>query len=280
MKGFLACALAAATGYAELPLRLPVHLAMTFDEEIGCQGAPVLLDELARTGPKPSAAIVGEPTSMRVVTAHKGCYEYTTTVTGLEGHGSTPARGVNAVEYAMKLVSRLVDLHAEFAGAAPADSPFDPPHTTISVGAVSGGTARNVIPGQCTFEWEMRPIRRADAEYVKRELALVAARLESEMRCTYPEARIETVAVGEVDGLEPSLDSPAVGLMRNLLDSVAFDSASYGTEAGLYASAGIPAVVCGPGSIEVAHRPDEYLDVSQLEACLGMMTRLGRFLAR
>lgn len=280
MKGFIACAMAMAQQFSETPLRVPVHLALTFDEEVGCRGAPLLLSELASTGPLPRAAIVGEPTSMRVITAHKGCYEYTTKFTGLEGHGSAPGSGVNAVEYGMQFVGRLVDLHGELANAAPADSPFDPPHTTISVGSMTGGTARNIIAGDCRIEWEMRPVQRSDAERVKSELQRLATKLEAEMRRTYAEARIETVTLGEVEGLEPKSDSPAVALMRNLLDHAEIAVASYGTEAGLFARAGIPAVVCGPGSIAVAHRPDEYIEVSQLEACLSMMSRLGDVLSR
>lgn len=274
MKGFIACTLALAPVVATASLRVPVHVALTFDEEVGFRGAPVLLGELARTGPRPSAAIVGEPTCLRIVAAHKGCYEYTTTITGREGHGSTPARAVNAVEYGARYVGRLLELRDELAGTAPDDSVFDPPATTISVGTMSGGTARNIVAGGCTIAWEMRPVTRADADRVRGELAAVERELITEMRRVDPGAGISTTAVCEVDGLEPATDSPALALGRQLLDDPDTDVVSFGTEAGLYQQAGIPAIVCGPGSIDVAHKPDEYVTVAQLDGCLTMLHRL------
>ena len=274
MKGFIACALAMAPRFAEADLGVPVHIALTFDEEVGCKGAPLLLAELARTGPRPAVAIVGEPTSMRVVVAHKGCYEYTTTIRGLEGHGSAPDRGVNAVELAARYVGRLLELRREFAARADADSPFDPPGTTISVGTIAGGTARNVVAGECSLDWEVRPVRREDADHAVATMAAFEDELLAEMRAVDPEASIETVTVGAVDGLEPRTGTPAFALVRRLLGDTGVDVVSFGTEAGLYQQAGIPAVVCGPGSIDVAHRPDEHVAIDQLERCLEMMERL------
>jgi len=274
MKGFIACVLALAPAFAAAGTPVPVHVALTFDEEVGFRGAPVLLDELTRTGPLPRAAIVGEPTCLRIIAAHKGCYEYTTTIIGRQGHGSTPARAVNAVEYGARYVTRLLELRSELATSVPADSPFDPPGTTISVGTMTGGTARNIVAGTCTIEWEMRPVSSDDAAHVRDARAAFERTLTEEMRHTDPDAAVSTIAVCEVDGLAPAPDSPALELGRLLLDDPDEDVVAFGTEAGLYQQAGIPAIVCGPGSIDVAHQPDEFVGVDQLDACLGMLHRL------
>lgn len=279
MKGFIACVLALAPAFATARLRAPVHVALTFDEEVGFRGAPVLLDELARTGPRPRAAIVGEPTRLRIIAAHKGCYEYATTITGRQGHGSTPARGVNAVEYGARYVARLLELRAGLDDRAPADSPYDPAATTINVGTMAGGSARNIVAGSCTIEWEMRPVTPGDPAHVRDELAAFERALVAEMRAVDPAADVTTVAVCEVDGLTPAPESPALALGRRLLDDPDEDVASFGTEAGLYQQAGIPAIVCGPGSIDVAHQPDEFVELDQLDACLTMLHRLGAHLS-
>ena len=274
MKGFIACAMAMAPRFAAADLPVPIHIALTFDEEVGCLGAPLLIEELRRTGPRPAVAIVGEPTELRIVEAHKGCFEYTTTITGVEGHGSMPAKAVNAVEYAVRYVDRLLSLRAEMAGRPLADSPFDPPEATISVGTINGGTARNVVAGHCSFDWEFRSVRRSEADHIIEQVATFERQLLEQMRTDHPEAALNREAIGAVDGLEPQHPSPALDLVASLLDDVHVDVASFSTEAGLYQQAGIPAVVCGPGSIEVAHQPDEYVTIAQLEACLTMLERL------
>ncbi|HEX6222733.1 MAG TPA: acetylornithine deacetylase [Acidimicrobiia bacterium] len=276
MKGFLACALAAAPGLAALDLKRPVQIAVTFDEEVGCRGAPLLIDDLCTHGPKPQAAIIGEPTEMGIVTAHKGCYEYTTTIRGVEGHGSQPDDGVNAVQFGARYIAKLIELAAVLRTRAPENSSYDPPHTTISTGRIQGGSARNVVAGECVLEWEMRPVRRDDARWVLDSLRDYETALAEEMA---PECAIVTVAEGEVDGLESDPDSPAVGLMKELLGTDEVSTVPFGTEAGLYQQAGIAAVVCGPGSIDVAHQPDEYVGLDQLEACLEMIQALGEKLS-
>lgn len=274
MKGFIACAMALAPRFAVADLPVPIHIALTFDEEVGCLGAPLLIEELLRTGPRPAVAIVGEPTELRMVEAHKGCYEYTTTMTGVEGHGSAPAKAVNAVEYAARYIGRLVELRRELADRALPDSPFDPPGATVSVGTIDGGTARNVVAGSCSFEWEFRSVRRSEAEFMVEQVTAFEQHLLGQMREDHPEATIVTETIGAVDGLEPQHPSPALDLVASLLDEPRLGVASFSTEAGLYQQAGIPAVVCGPGSIEVAHQPDEYITIEQLEACLTMLERL------
>lgn len=274
MKGFIACALAVAPRFAAADLPVPIHLALTFDEEIGCLGAPLLIEDLLRTGPRPAVAIVGEPTGLAIVDAHKGCYEFTTTISGVEGHASAPAKALNAVEYAVRYIACLLEFGADLARRPIHDSPFDPPETTISVGTINGGTARNIVAGRCSFDWELRPVRRADAVDVLERIAVYEQDLLAEMRGRHPEASVVTETVGAVDGLEPRRPSPAVALVRDLLEEPVIEVASFGTEAGLYQQAGIPAVVCGPGSIEVAHQPDEYVAIEQLERCLVMLERL------
>ncbi|MGH3649206.1 MAG: acetylornithine deacetylase [Acidimicrobiia bacterium] len=273
MKGFLACAVAMASEFATAPLRRPVHIAVTFDEEVGCRGAPILLDDLARAGIKPAAAVVGEPTGMSVVTAHKGMHEYTTTITGRESHASLPAHGVNAVHYGTRYVSRLLELASALEERAPDASPYDPPHTTISVGTISGGMARNVVAAECVVEWEMRPINRGDADFVMDAIGGFEESLLEEMRLTDPEASIVTISEGAVAGLEQDDDSHAVRLVSDLVGGPG-DVVSFGSEAGLYQAAGISSVVCGPGDIDVAHRPNEYIGLDQLAGCLDFMQRL------
>ncbi|MFP3883252.1 MAG: acetylornithine deacetylase [Actinomycetota bacterium] len=277
MKGFIACALAMAPRFAELPLTRPVHIALTFGEEIGCRGAPLLVDDLMTNGPKPAAAIVGEPTAMSIVTAHKGCYEYTTTITGVEGHGSQPHLGVNAVQYGARFIARLMELGERLKDRAPETSPYDPPHTTISTGTIHGGSARNILAGECVIEWEMRPVNRNDARFVLDDLDEFASELRAEMG---EEAALLTVAEGEVDGLEDDRDSIAVQLLAEILGTRETSAVPFGTEAGIYQMAGISSVVCGPGNIEVAHQPDEYVSLDQLEACLDMMEGLGEKLSQ
>lgn len=278
MKGFIACVLAMAPRFAAADLARPVHVALTFDEEVGCLGAPLLIDQLA-AGPLPAAAIVGEPTELAIVEAHKGCYEYTTEFLGTEGHASSPRAGVNAVEYAARFVAALLELGEELRHRAPADSPFDPPETTVSVGRIDGGSARNVIAGTCTVEWEFRPVTRGDADLVLERVRALEDDLRGRMRAVDPEVGVTTTTIGAVDGLDPDPDDVAATLVADLLDNPPRTVVSFGTEAGLYQRRGIPAVVCGPGSITVAHQPDEHVALAQLERCLAMLDRLRHHLS-
>ena len=275
MKGFIAAAVAMAPRYAELDLQRPVHFAFTYDEEIGCFGARALADTLREKGIKPAVAIIGEPTSMRIIEGHKGCYEYTTHFTGLEGHGSGPDRGVNAVEYAVRYVSKLLALKADLQARPPEGSRFEPPWTTINTGALVGGVAHNVIPGKARVEWEMRPVQMSDADYVKDELHRFCAHtLIPAMQAVHPEAGIETEVIGEVDGLEPMDDNEARDIVMELTGANGADVVPFGTEAGIFQGLGMSVVVCGPGSIDQAHKPDEYVSEDQMTQCLDMLDRL------
>lgn len=275
MKGFIAAALASAGEYDPDRLRRPLHFAFTYDEETGCFGARALIEHLRAQGRRPALAVVGEPTGMKIIEGHKGCYEYTTSFTGLEGHGSDPDLGVNAVEYAVRYAARLMDLHDELRSNAPAQSPFDPPWTTVNIGRLAGGVAHNVIANQAELDWEMRPVRAADADHVKATLReYVDTILLPAMRRVSPEAGIETTVIGEVDGLVPMPTNEARALVAELTGSNATGVVPFGTEAGLFQAIGMSVVVCGPGSIEQAHKADEFLALDQLAACIDMLTRL------
>lgn len=275
MKGFIAAALAMAPRFAASGLARPLHFALTYDEEIGCLGARALVREIGNAGIRPAAALIGEPTMMRVIEGHKGCYEYTTEFTGLEGHGSQPDKGVNAVEYAARYVSHLLDLGHRLKARAPADSRFDPAWTTVQVGRISGGTARNVIAGSCAVEWEMRPVQQADATFVKDGLGdYVDNVLLPAMRSVAAGSGIVTQTIGEVEGLQVVGQSEARDIVFALTGCDHADVVPFGTEAGLFQSAGISSIICGPGSIAQAHKPDEFIEIGQLAACLEMLDKL------
>ncbi len=275
MKGFLAACLTMAPVFAERIGGRPLHFAFTHDEETGCIGAGHLVAALRDRDLRPAMAIIGEPTEMRVIEGHKGCYEYTTEFRGREGHGSAPDRGVNAVEYAARYIARLLALRELLKTRAPEGSRFDPPHTTINVGALQGGVAHNVIASRAQLDWEMRPVVPADADFVKADLAGYARDiLLPAMRAVDPEADILTKVVGEIAGLEPMEMNAARDLVADLTGANAAHTVPFGTEAGLFQSLGMDCIVCGPGSIEQAHKADEYLALDQLQACLDMLNRL------
>jgi len=281
MKGFVAAAIVMAREYARLTLDRPVHFTFTYDEEVGCLGALQLMEDLGARDIRPAAAIVGEPTEMRVVEAHKGCCEYTTRFTGLEGHGSDPDAGVSAVEYAVRFVTRLLALREELKARAPVSSPFDPPWTTVQVGRMEGGAARNVIAGHCTVEWEARPVQAADAALVREAIGTyVEDELLPAMRRVHPAAAIETEVIGEIAGLEPVAENEAREIALALTGGSGTDAVAFGTEAGLFQANAISTVVCGPGSIAQAHKPDEFVTTAQLAAALSMLERLASRLAR
>lgn len=277
MKGFIAAATVMAQHYATLDLKRPVHFAFTYDEEVGCFGGQALAKSLKAKGLSPAVAIVGEPTSMQIIEGHKGCYEYSTHFTGLEGHGSTPDHGVNAVEYAVRYVSKLLEIKSDLIARAPKDSRFEPPWTTINTGSLIGGTAHNVIPGKAQVDWEMRPVQKSDADYTKQTLQRYCEEdLLPAMRAIHPEARIHTEVIGEVDGLVPMEDNAARDLVMELTGANGADLVPFGTEAGIFQDLGMSVVVCGPGSIAQAHKPDEFVAIDQVELCLKMLHDLSR----
>ena len=280
MKGFIAAAVALAPLYAQKATARPIHFAFTHDEEIGCLGAQALAPILQARGVKPRVAIIGEPTLMRVIEGHKGCYEYSVHFTGLEGHGSAPERGVNAVEFAVRYVGRLLELREVLRARAPAESRFEPPWTTINTGALVGGVAHNVIAGKARVDWEMRPVQPGDADLVKAELhAFCTHRLLPDMRAVAPAADIVTEVIGEVDGLVPMNENEAREIALALTGANGAGVVPFGTEAGIFQALGMQAVVCGPGSIEQAHKPDEFIALEQLAEGVRFLERLGDRLA-
>ncbi|MGY3438276.1 MULTISPECIES: acetylornithine deacetylase [unclassified Marinovum] len=275
MKGFIACATVMAAEYAQRDLRRPVHFAFTYDEETGCLGGQALVDSLRKMEIRPDMAIVGEPTSMRIIEGHKGCCEYTARFRGLEGHGSAPDRGVNAAEYATRYVSRLLDLRDELKSRTPSTSRFVPPWSTINIGAIHGGHAHNVIAAMAEVAWEMRPVQPTDAEFVTGEMAYYVENvLLPAMRAVDPEADISVETIGEIPGLEPMEANEARDLVARLTGANGTDLVAFGTEAGLFQSLGTDVIVCGPGSIEQAHMADEFVTISQMQTCLDMLEKI------
>lgn len=276
MKGFIAAAVALAPKFAQHAIRRPLHFAFTYDEEVGCMGAQALAQSLTNRGIKPGVAIIGEPTSMRVIEGHKGCCEYTTRFEGLAGHGSAPDLGVNAVEYAVRYVVRLLELREELKTMAPRGSRFDPPWTTINTGALHGGIAHNVIANHAAVEWEMRPVQAGDASHVRDTMRSYAENtLLPAMQAVWPDATITTEVIGEIEGLIPTDTNQARDIVTELTGANGTDLAAFGTEAGIFQALGMDVVVCGPGSIEQAHKADEFVTTDQLAQCIRMLERLG-----
>jgi len=275
MKGFIACSLALAPYFASQNLKKPIHFSFTYDEETACQGAPVMIKELKKRNINCSICIVGEPTSMKAVQAHKGCYEYSTHFTGLAGHSSAPDKGVNAVEYATRFINKLMELREELKKREPKNSIFTPPYSTLQIGRIKGGLARNVIADQCVIDWELRPVVPEDGEFVNKNIeAYVKDVLLPEMKKVYPKADIKKEIIGEIIGFNKEETSEAINLVCNLTGDNSRDVVSFGTEAGLFQEIGISTVVCGPGSIEQAHKIDEYVSFDQLKYCLKMLIDL------
>ena len=275
MKGFIACTLALAPYFASQNLKKPIHFSFTYDEETACQGAPIMIRELKKRNINCSICIVGEPTSMKAVQAHKGCYEYSTHFTGLAGHGSAPDKGVNAVEYAIRFINKLMELREELKKREPKNSVFTPPYSTLQIGRIKGGLARNVIADQCVVDWELRPVVPEDGEFVNKSIeSYVKNVLLPEMKKVYPKANIEKEIIGEIIGFAKEEKSDAINLVCNLTGDNSRDVVSFGTEAGLFQELGISTVVCGPGSIEQAHKIDEHVSFEQLKLCLKMLIDL------
>jgi acetylornithine deacetylase len=278
MKGFIAAALALVPEFAARDLKRPIHFAFSYDEEVGCIGVRRLLDDLAKAEIRPELAIIGEPTEMRVVGGHKAGAVIDTLAKGREGHSSAPEKGANAVMMAGQFVAMLAELSAEL--MADREDHFDPPYTTIQANMIAGGTAVNVLAREARVTWEYRALPDRDADAIVRE---AERRSESGIlpfyRRTLPEARFETKVRAAYPGLVRDPGSPAVALAAALSGDNQVHAVSYGTEAGLFQRAGIPAAVCGPGSIAQAHKADEYVALAQLDACAVFLRKLGEHAA-
>lgn len=274
MKGFDAACLAMIPEFKAAALSRPIHILLTYDEETTCLGP---LDVIARFGadlPRPSAVIVGEPTSMEVADAHKSVATYVTRVRGFEIHSANLHRGVSAVHVACKLVSELDRLGEELRAIGDPTGRFDPPFSTIHVGVIHGGTARNIVAKDCEFLWEYRGLPGAPPDFARDGLEAYCAELKRTIFVGFPDAGVETTTENAVPGLAPQPGSEAESLALRLAKRNATIAVPYATEAGQFQRAGIAAVVCGPGRIDQAHQPDEYIDIAELAACLEFMRGL------
>ena len=269
MKGFIACVLAYAPIFSQSNLDRDIHFSFTFDEETACLGAPILIEELKKRGVDSGICIIGEPTNMKIIDAHKGCYEYTTYFEGLAGHSSQPHKGVSAVEYAARYVNKLIELREKLKEREPKDSIFDPPYSTLQIGGIFGGIAHNVIADKCHINWETRPVVKEDGIFLNSEIDKYANEiLIPEMKKIFPNSSIKKKIIGEVVGFDREEDSKACEFVANITGDNSREVVSFGTEAGLFQEVGISTVVCGPGSIQQAHKIDEFIELNELKKCL------------
>ncbi len=272
MKGFIACTLAYAPFFSSSNLDRDIHFSFTFDEETACLGAPLLIKELKNRKITNGICIIGEPTNMKIIDAHKGCYEYTTYFEGLAGHSSTPHKGVSAVEYAARYVNKLIELRQKLKERVPKDSIFDPPHSTLQIGGIFGGIAHNVIADKCYVNWETRPVVKEDGIFLNTELDKFAnEKLLPEMKKVFPKSSINKKIIGEVIGFNRVEKSEACEFVSSITGDNSREVVSFGTEAGLFQEVGISTAVCGPGSVEQAHKIDEFIKLNELKKCLKML---------
>ena len=275
MKGFIGVALALLPEMQAARLKEPVHFAFSCDEEIGCVGAPYMLADLQARGVTANGCLVGEPTDMRVIVAHKGINAYRCRVHGHAAHSSLTPQGLNAIEYAARLICFMRDEADRLRQEGPFDEAFDVPFTTMQASTIQGGIAINTVPADCEFVFEYRNLPTVDtAPIIARIRDYAANTLLPRMRHEHPDAAIDFELLASAPTLDASEQAAITQLVRALTGDRATRKVAYGTEAGLFQRIGIPAVVCGPGSIEQAHKADEYVTLEQLEMCEGFMRKL------
>lgn len=275
MKGFLAVVLAYVPQMVNRKLHTPIHLAFSYDEEIGCVGVRRLIHTMKNHRIKPAACIIGEPTSMKVVTAHKGKFAARVTVRGKECHSGMAPQGVNAINYASRLIVWLEELAKIKQQVGPFDHSYDIPHSTVHTGTIEGGSALNIVPNYCSFLFEIRNIAGDDPWLIFNNFKLQVDKLEAEMKKIDDGCKIEITITTEYPGLDTAEHTDVVKFVRYLAKSAESANINFGTEGGLFSNElKIPTVVCGPGSMEQGHKPDEFIHVSQLEFCEEFMTCL------
>jgi acetylornithine deacetylase len=280
MKGFIACCLAMAERAAKVPLATPIHLAFSYDEEVGCVGVRRLLDLLKDAPVRPRLVIVGEPTLMQAVTAHKGKLGLRVSSFGLEAHSSLAPLGVNAIYMAADLIAEIRKLQEDIAAHGARDGDYDVAYTTLHVGKIAGGEVMNIVPNRCTLDFEIRYLPQDDGEAIAAKIRAAAERIAGRHRHIFAGARFEFAELQSYPALDTPADSEAVRFVQSLTGGNSTGKITFGTEGGLFQKAlGVPAVVCGPGSIAVAHKPDEYVSEEQLAACDAMLGRLVERLA-
>lgn len=275
MKGFVACCIAHAARMENADLKIPIHFAFSHDEEVGCVGVLPLVEDMVKNLPLPLACIVGEPTSMQIVGGNKGGFGIVTTVKGTDGHSSLPEKGANSIFAAGRIISYLHDMQKRLKDSADPDNGFDPYYTTIDCGIINGGTAHNVIPALTKFNWGFRNIPQDDPKELAQEVFdFVAKEIEPDLKRVSDDCSITHEQRHIVPGLMPDKASPAESLLRHLTGLNKSGRVSYGTEAGHFQNAKVPSVIFGPGNIEQAHLPDEFVAVEQMEACHEFMLKL------
>lgn len=275
MKGFIACLLAALPRFLDAPLRLPLHIAISYDEEVGCLGVRSLVERLRASPERPAICLIGEPTEMRPVLGHKGKLAMRCEVHGAACHSAYAPQGVNAIEYAAKLIGRLGEIGERLAVPERHDSRFDPPYSTVQTGVIQGGRALNIVPAECRFDFEMRALPADDPQQVAAELRDYAEReLLPRMRAVSAVSDIRFSELSSYPGLLTDAASDAAQLLALIAEREDFTTVAFGTEGGLFDEAGVATVVCGPGSMEQGHKPDEFVSLDQLERCDALLARL------
>ena len=275
MKGFLALCLAQVPEMIKANLKCPIHLGITYDEETGSFGAKVLAEDIKDLPYRPAYCIVGEPTQMQVIAAHKGGYEITTHIKGVDGHSSDPDRGVSAIHYAVKFMNYLLDVRSRLAQSPDLQSPFKPAYSSINIGTLNGGVSRSTIAAQCHFDWELRLMPEENGDQLLTEINNFAqSKLLPQMQSKFAQSSIETIITAYYPGLAYQSESDLLKIMHSLTGNNEFTVVPFGTDAGCFQQAGIETVVFGPGSIDQAHKSDEYIEVSQLNKGIQFMQQL------
>jgi acetylornithine deacetylase len=275
MKGFIALCLALAPEMLARPLKVPIHFAFSYDEEIGCLGAPHLIAELGKRFPKPALAIIGEPTELKLGTRHKGCYSFETEITGRDAHSSQTHKGANAIVAAAAIVGELDRIAEELTHSPLNDANFEPPYPTINVGRIDGGTAVNIVARHCTVHWDFRATPGADPALVLPQLErFIAGTVLPRLQRVAPEARVVTRPRAQVPPLVDEPGGAAESLVKFLTGANQTIGVAFATEAGQFQAAGLSAIVCGPGSILQAHQPDEFIELSQMAAGEAFLRKL------
>ncbi|WP_046236593.1 acetylornithine deacetylase [Pseudomonas syringae pv. coryli] len=278
MKGYIACVLALVPALTQASLHMPVHIALSYDEEVGCLGVRSLLASLRARPVKPMLCVIGEPTELQPVLGHKGKVAVRCDVQGAACHSAHAPSGVNAIEYAAQLIGELGRLGEALRATDALDERFDPPFSTIQTGVISGGTALNIVPEQCRFDFEVRALPTLDPQQIVAAMhAYAEQKLLPVMQAVSARSEIRFTELSSYPGLDIPLHSQAAELIAGFCGSRTFGTVAFGTEGGLFDQSGIPAVVCGPGSMEQGHKPDEFISVAQLDACDEMLKRVLAF---
>jgi acetylornithine deacetylase len=280
MKGFLACVLGSVPIFQSVELARPIHIAFSYDEEIGGLGMPVLLESMQKHSFKPSIVIVGEPTEMALITGHKGGYEMRTEIVGYEVHSCNPTLGVSAISVASKLIQKIESIAQRMASIPHPGSPFIPPFCTFNIGTIEGGMARNATAGRCNFNWEFRPMPGEDGEHIIAEITHFAhSELLPAMKAVHSDCSINIITEAPVPALDDQNAALASELVSQITGLNSRDVVSFGTDAGYFSNVGLSTVVFGPGSITRAHKADEYIETAELEQGLDFLAKLAHKLS-